>query len=253
LARLVRAQERLACRFADHVITVSEHWRMTLIARGLKPDKCTVVMNVADEEIFAAGRCRATDSSAFSLIYHGTVTHRYGLDLAVRAVERVRREIPSIRLTVLGKGDAMPELVALRDELRLHEHVALRDEYVGTDVLPDVLRAADLGIVPYRDDVFTDGLLPTKLMEYAAIGLPCVAARTTAIDAYFRDTMVAFFRPGDVEDLADRIRELYRYPDRRADLARGSRTFTSRYSWQRLGQEYVELVTRLGAASPRAG
>ena len=52
LGRLVRAQEQLACRFSDHVITVSEHWRETLIARGVRPDKCSVVMNVADERIF---------------------------------------------------------------------------------------------------------------------------------------------------------------------------------------------------------
>ncbi len=27
IGRLVRLQERVSCRFADHVITVSEHWR----------------------------------------------------------------------------------------------------------------------------------------------------------------------------------------------------------------------------------
>ena len=82
-------------------------------------------------------------------------------------------------------------------ELHVEENVELRDEYLGTESLPALLAQADIGVVPYRDDVFTDGLLPTKLMEYAAMGLPCVAARTTAIDAYFHDTMVAFFRPGD--------------------------------------------------------
>lgn len=34
-ARLIRWQEQIACRFADHVITVSEHWRQTLIRRGV--------------------------------------------------------------------------------------------------------------------------------------------------------------------------------------------------------------------------
>ena len=249
LGRLVRAQEQLACRFSDHVITVSEHWRETLIARGVRPDKCSVVMNVADERIFKPTVTRAHNGSTFSLVYHGTVTHRYGLDLAVRAVAQLREEIPGVRLTILGKGDAMPELARLREELHVEENVELRDEYLGTESLPALLARADIGVVPYRDDVFTDGLLPTKLMEYAAMGLPCVAARTTAIDAYFHDTMVAFFRPGDDEDLAERVRELYRCPESRAELARGSRNFVSRYSWEVVGREYVELVDSLGAIS----
>jgi glycosyltransferase involved in cell wall biosynthesis len=247
LGRLVRAQEQLACKFADHVITVSDHWKETLVARGVPATKCSVVMNAADEEIFKPPVDRAPVGSTFSLIYHGTVTRRYGLDLALRAVARVRDDIPGIRLTILGKGDAMPELAALRAELQLEDCVELRDEYLGTETLPALLARADLGVVPYRDDVFTDGLLPTKLMEYAAMGLPCIASRTTAIDAYFRDTMVAFFRPNDDADLADRIRELCQSPGRRADLARGCETFLRRYSWSRLGKEYVELVAGLGA------
>ena len=47
--RLVRPQERLSCRFADHVVTVSEHWCQALIQRGLPAYKCSVTMNVADD------------------------------------------------------------------------------------------------------------------------------------------------------------------------------------------------------------
>src|SRR5438874_2736804 len=48
LARAIRWQERAACRFADHVITVSDPWRRSLIARGVAPERCSVVLNVAD-------------------------------------------------------------------------------------------------------------------------------------------------------------------------------------------------------------
>jgi glycosyltransferase involved in cell wall biosynthesis len=177
------------------------------------------------------------------------VTRRYGLDLAVRAIATLRDEIPGIRLTILGRGDAMAELAALRSELRLERNVELRDEYLHAEQLPDLIARADLGIVPYRDDVFTDGLLPTKLMEYAAMGIPCVAARTTAIETYFLDTMVAFFTPGDADDLASRVRALYESPDLRRTLARGSGEFVRRHNWTGIGQEYVSLVERLGTAT----
>jgi glycosyltransferase involved in cell wall biosynthesis len=76
--------------------------------------------------------------------------------------------------------------------------------------------------------------------------VPCVASRTTAIERYFSDTMVEFCRPGDVEDLARTILELWRDPERRAALAARSERFTGRYNWTEIGAEYVRLVASLG-------
>lgn len=245
LERLIRWQERLSCRFADHVITVSEHWRQALLDRGVPAERCSVVMNVADERVFHPAPPSGSNGAGFRLIYHGTVTERYGLDLALEAVAMLRDEIPDIRLTIRGRGEHRPALLRLRRRLGLEEHVDLDDRFVPETELAGIIASADLAVVPYRNDVFTDGIIPTKLMEYAALGLPCVAARTSAIEAHFGDAMVELFEPGDARDLARRIRELYRSPERRAELARRSHRFTSRYNWERTGAEYVELVRGL--------
>ena len=245
LATLIRRQERLACRFADHVITVSQHWRQALIDRGLPPERCSVVMNVPDERIFGPRPRLGPTGSWFRLIYHGTVTERYGLDLAIRAIDLVKDEIPGIHLTIMGTGDHLPALIELRRRLRLEDRIELNDRHVPEMQLADVIASADVAVVPYRNDVFTDGIVPTKLMEYAAVGVPCVAARTSAIETYFGDGMVQLFTPGDAEDLARCIRELWHRPDRREELARRGRLFTERCNWRSVGGDYVELVRSL--------
>jgi len=248
LLRLIRWQERQACSFASHVITVSEHWRQALIQRGVPPDKCSVVMNVADDNIFRPledDHPRPSDHAGFRLIYHGVVVERYGLDLAVRAVAQVRQDIPNIHLTLMGIGDYIPTLSQMIQDLGLNDHVTI-DKLHLAEELPGIIRTADLGIVPYRNDVFTDGLLPTKLMEYAALGVPAIAARTTAIQAYFGDTMAEFFEPGNVDDLARCIRMLYNNPARLRELAQGCEKFNQRYNWAKVGAEYVALIERLG-------
>jgi len=130
-------------------------------------------------------------------------------------------------------------------EFRLEQNVKFEQPRLAEE-LPEIIRSCNLGVVPYRNDVFTDGLLPTKLMEYAAVGLPAIAARTTTIQDYFSDTMVEFFEPGDVEDLARCILALYCNPHRLADLAQGCQKFNQRYNWTRIGAEYVSLVEKLG-------
>lgn len=252
VVRLVRWQESLSCRFADHVITVTELWRQALIRRGVPAGKVSVVMNVADDHIFRADPNAvrlSSDHQHFKLIYHGTFTDRYGLDLAIRAVDLVRRHVPGIHLTLHGGGGIRTALEKLVDELGLRAHVTFSTEGVSTSELPGMILNADVGIVPYRSDVFTDGILPTKLMEYAALGMPVIAARTTGIAGYFDDGMVEFFKPDDVQDLAQHILALYVDPERRRRLADGTGRFTRRYNWTAIGAEYVALVERLGVSS----
>lgn len=246
--RLVILQEQLSCKFADHIITVSDHWRQALIERGVPPEKCSVVMNVADEEIFYWSddyADRAARNGRFRLIYHGTIVQRYGLDLAVEAINQVKNTIPNIELVILGKGDHVSALKKMVRTHNLEQNVTIHNELRPAQELPQIIRTADLGIVPYRNDPFTDGLLPTKLMEYAALGVPAIAARTTAIEMYFKGTMVMFFEPGDVKSLTQCICNLYSNPEKLIELAHKSRKFNERYCWTKTGEEYNALVARL--------
>jgi glycosyltransferase involved in cell wall biosynthesis len=115
--------------------------------------------------------------------------------------------------------------------------------------LPSLIDTADIGIVPYRPDAFTDGILPTKLMEYVAMGLPVIAARTACIASYFDEDMVTFFPPGDDEALADCIRKLYDDPARRALMVEQSQAFLCLHNWDTESAAYVALVDRLQTSS----
>lgn len=258
LVRAVAWQERLACRFADQVITVTELWKQTLVQRGVPAHKIWVVMNVADLRVFESKTGPVPQRNGeFHILYHGTQAYRYGIDLLLRAADRLRSEIPQLRLTIHGNGTYNDSLMQLADRLKLGKRVHFSTRFVSLDELSQMIRAADVGVVPYRRDVFTDGILPTKLMEYVAMGVPVIAARTPAIQAYFDETMIEYFTPEDVEGLAQSILKLYRDPERRTALASNANVFHQRYNWGKLRSEYVDLVSGLserknGSAGPRA-
>ncbi|MDO9087615.1 MAG: glycosyltransferase family 4 protein [Anaerolineaceae bacterium] len=249
LAGLIRLQERLACRFSDHVITVSEHWRQALIQRGVPDEKCSVVMNVADDSIFHPSDkvfLQNQDENNFRLIYHGAIVERYGLDLIINAINLVKSDIPGIHLTLVGYGDFLPQMLALVKKHRLDRYVTFMDSILAEE-LPKVIKTCHVGVVPYRKNIFTDGLLPTKLMEYTALGMPAIASRTTAVEAYFSKANTEFFEPGNVNELARCILMLYRNPDRMVELAQGSMKFNQLYNWTKISENYVNLVARLGS------
>jgi glycosyltransferase involved in cell wall biosynthesis len=246
-ARILRWQEYLSCHFAHHVITVTDLWRETLISRGVPEKKVSVVMNVADPAHFkrAGSGLHSLHRGAngdFRLVYHGTIAHRYGVDLLLQAVRLACSKVPGITLRIHGRGDYTDSIRTLIKELDLESRVELTTNFLSADDLSDLLESYDVGIVPYRSDVFTDGILPTKLMEYVALGVPAIVAKTNVIAHYFGDDAVEFFRPGDVEDLSMRICELYYSPERRKLLAAKAERFNTRYNWSSQKAGYVRLV-----------
>jgi len=246
--RLLKLQEQLSCRFAHYVITVSEPWRQTLIKRGTSPDKTLVVMNVAGTKFTqAAAQLKAIQKSDkdLHLIYHGTLAYRYGIDLALRAIAQVCHNLPHLHFTIHGRGEYLDELQCLANELNLKNVVTFSTEYVPIEELPVLVGSAHVGLVPYRRDVFTDGILPTKLMEYAALGLPAVVSRTSGVLAYFDDTMVKFFTPEDVDELATSIKTLYHDRSQLKQLARNLKKFDQLYNWESHKINYLNLVKSL--------
>jgi glycosyltransferase involved in cell wall biosynthesis len=241
LVRLVALQERISCAFADSVITVTEGWRQRLIERGVEPEKISVVMNVADPDLFTP-RDEEAPQDSFTIVYHGTLTHRYGVDLLVEAVARLRSRVPTARLLLLGDGDYRMQLESAVACLGLADVVEFSDEMLEVAELLPYLRRASVGVVPNRSSVFTDDLLPTKLLEYVALGIPVVVARTPMIRSYFDDDMVEFFTPGDADDLADRLAVLAESPERCQELARAARTFVESHPWESIAKSYVALV-----------
>jgi len=246
--RILILQEKLACAFADHVITVTELWRQTLINRSAPASKVSVVMNVADREVFdrnALPKLSPSTNGHFNLIYHGTITQRYGPDILLQAVNLLREDIPDIHVTIHGKGEFLDELKSLASDLKLGDHVRFSDQFVPTAELSQMILRSDVEVVPYRRNIFTDGILPTKLLECVALGVPVIASRTPAIEAYFDDSMVRYFTPGEVEELADCIRELYQDRDKLAQIARNADRFNQEYSWSVLSANYTSLVDKL--------
>lgn len=250
--RLLKMQERWAGKFATAVLTVEERLKDILSGRGISRQKIHVLMNVPDERIFKPRETRPPKpaDASFVLVYHGTLARRLGLDIAIEAVAKARQAIPRLELRIIGAGEVRGELIELRDRLGVQSLVTFSDGFVPVERVPSVIDDADVGVVPLRVSSGTDIMLPTKLMEYVVMGIPCIVPRTRTIARYFDETMVEFFEAENVDSLADAIVRLYRDPERRSALARqATNRFGKTYCWSEQKKIYTSLVERLISAS----
>ena len=177
----------------------------------------------------------------FKLIYHGAIARRHGLEIALRAVSIVRKEIPSLSFDIIGSGDDLSRLVKLADELGLHGFVRFPGP-VPMKALSEVIRSADLGVIPVLNDNFTRYMLPTKLLEYVFLGIPSITSRTTTIESYFDGAMVRFVEAGNVESLVEALCDLFRHPEKLRAMVENANKFNEQYCWEKQKVGFYRFV-----------
>jgi glycosyltransferase involved in cell wall biosynthesis len=247
---ILRRIERLALRASDHVITVHEPYRSELIDRGAAKDRTHVVMNAIDEDVVAEVMRRdvvISLDSKFRVVYHGTVTPHYGLDLLLDAFACVREEVRGARLEIIGEGDAIPRLRERVHELQLEDAVSL--EGIGlphVDVLTRI-RGASAGVVANLPIGLNRFALSTKLLEYCALEIPAVVADLPTLRGHFAEDEVKFFRAGECHSLAKALLEIAADPAGAAVMASRARRRLDDYSWAANKRRYISLLRQMAS------
>jgi glycosyltransferase involved in cell wall biosynthesis len=245
--RTLKFQEKISFAFADHVITISEPILDLFISRGLTPGKSTVIMNSAEETRFAhvarqtATRAQSRTPGTFVMMYHGTLTRIYGLDVAIEAFSLVHKEMPGAQLWLLGSGPEEGPLKNLVDQRDLHEKIRMVGQVSPADI-PDWLNQCDVGVLPLHRDVFLEFASPNKLPEFIIMDKPVIMSRLKATTHYFSEDAIAYFEPDSPEDLAQQMLRLYRDPSLRIRLASQARKEYGPIRWDVMKQRYLKQV-----------
>ena len=245
LIRFITWIERISVRFADRALAVHKTHLEALCSHGSPFEKFTIVLNLPDMKIFSKEGHKSGEKSDFELIYHGTVSERHGLEIALRAIATLHGKIQGLKLKIIGDGDGISRLIELVDELDLHNYIDINKGMIPLDELVPKIQAADVGIVPILYDDFTKYMLPVKLLEYVALKKPVICSRTQTIEAYFDNSMVQYFSPGSINELADSIYTLYIDSDRRTELSINADRFNQEYNWASQKQTYYLLIDDL--------
>ncbi len=249
LRRVAEWAERVHAAAADHVLTANEQFRERLVARGVPAEKVSVNLNLPDERIFWRDEPPPAPERPV-LAYHGTLVPRYGPDLLLEAAARLLPRFPDLTVRLIGDGDQREELLARAARPDLAGRVYVSPDRVPIDGIPAALGPVSVGMAANRAEGFTRLVLPTKLLEYLALGVPAVATRTETLDYYFQPGELALAARAEPEELARAAGELLEDPARaRAQLLRG-REFFRRHAWARERREYTALAARLAGGGP---
>ncbi len=256
LRELVRRWIAKTCRRSDLVMGVSD-----AVLDPLLPDRSTrlVVRSCAPSWFADAATTVTREPEGLPFrIMHGKGHLSYGTGKVLEALQLVRKHVASPRLLVMATGEPAEDptiqaLVPLAEGLGILDALDFRPG-VPFQEMPEVLRTCDVGLISYGRGLGTD-ILPNRLFEYLAQGLPVIAPVYAVevariIEKEQCGLLVDFEDPAAIAEAILRLegdRNLCREMGRR-----GREGFLARHNWEVEVEPLLQQIRRWYPTKGRA-
>jgi glycosyltransferase involved in cell wall biosynthesis len=247
--------EQFSCRLADRIIATNASYKAMAVERGrVAPEKVTIVRNGPDlsrlNPVAADPDLRRRAGTILG--YVGVMGPQDGVDHLLKALAHLVYDLGQrdVFCVLIGKGEMIPELKALAQQLRIADHVWFTG-WVSDEDLVRYLSTADICVDPDPLNAFTDRSTMMKIMEYMALGKPIVAFdlcehRVTAQAA------AVYARPNEALDFAQQIALLMSEPARREAMGRfGRQRVENELAWPHQEKHLLEAYRLLFTRQPR--
>ena len=247
--RLTRALETWAVKRADAVTVICEGLRNDLIERGIPAEKITVIPNAVNVDQFSIGgnpdpslKMKLGLGTSRVLGFIGSFYAYEGLDLLIAALPNILKQVPDVKILLVGGG---PQDAALRRQvmaLDLKERVI----FVGRVPHEEVNRYYDLiDVLVYARHPMrlTELVTPLKPLEAMAQGRLMVASDVGGHKELIQDGKTGvLFRAGHPGDLASKVVGLLKYNQGWDKMKRNGRQFVeSERNWLASVQRYQDV------------
>jgi glycosyltransferase involved in cell wall biosynthesis len=225
--------EKAGMDHADHIITVSDLTRETVINRyHIDPAKVTTVHNAVeplDESIQALQSRNQTKDKVVTFL--GRITMQKGPEYFVEAAYRVLQRTKNVRFVMAGSGDMMNKMI---------RHVAYRnisDKFHFTGFLKgqevyEMLKSSDVYIMPSVSEPF--GISPLEAMQ---VGVPTIISKQSGCAEILDNAIKIDY--WDIDAMADAIYSIITYPSMYKFLKEEGKKEVDEIKW-----EYAALKVR---------
>jgi len=258
----LRGVARFLYTHSDRIVAVGEGYRRGIVeGYGIDGSRIDVLPNGVDTALFVPGP-RDNDvrreygwGDRFVAMYVGTHGMAHGLDTALEAARRLKRENPRVLFVFVGEGAEKENLKRLAAEAAL-DNVQFIDRQ-PKERIPAFYAACDLGLVILKDLALHQGVLPSKIFEFLGMERPILLAVGGEARRLVEQAGGGqYVPPGDPEAMARAVDRLSRDPSELERMGRQGRQYVvEHYDRNALAARYLEILRGVveRGRSPRSG
>lgn len=195
----------VSCHLADEVLIDTEAHKKFFVRRFfLKPKAVRVIYVGTRDDLFSPGPGKhLLAEKRYNALFIGSYIPLQGIEHIVEAARMLRGET-NIHFTLIGNGQTRPKIERQIEDLQL-KNITLID-FQPIESLPDYLRSADVALGIFGTSSKADRVIPHKVYDAVACGVPVITAKNQAIGEKFQDGKQVFLcEAGNGESLAAAI------------------------------------------------
>lgn len=166
-----------------------------------------------------------------------------GINVLLSAFATLGERFKEYRLAIIGRGDLLDDYRRLAEQLKVAERVDFISD-ADDAKLAEICRHSKALILPSVNMSEAFGLV---LLEGMASGLPVIASNLPGVRSVFKNGEQGFlFKPGNVDDLAQRIWQVVVSDKRYLSMSQSARRLVEeRYTWERAAEILNGLYSKL--------
>ncbi|SEH45426.1 Glycosyltransferase involved in cell wall bisynthesis [Halopenitus malekzadehii] len=217
---------------SEQVICVSA--AAELIAQSLGANRTVVIRNVVDINEFSPNSINGK-----SLLYIGRFVHNNGIQDLLTALPSILDSHPDAEIHLVGSGPLEEEVLATI------ESSGLSDSVTTYDYVDDISEMYDRASVFCRPS-YSEGL-PLTMLEAMASGVPPVVTAIAGVPEVVTDYETGvLLEPGNPDEVAQAVIELFDDAELRARLAKNSREYiTENLTWEQRTEKVIEVYSQV--------
>lgn len=177
----------------------------------------------------------------YDIAFLGCLAKLQGLELIVNALGTIIRQIPSVRLLILGDGPYRVELEGQVRTLGLEKHVVFFGYINDHKEVERILTYCAIGLAPYvpSDETLAKNTDPGKPKTYAACGLPVIITRVPKVASEIEQEGAGIVINYDKDELAQAVVKLLTNRQLYSEFRENAIRFASRYSWDKILEKAI--------------
>ena len=247
-----RAAYKISRAFLDGATFITASTKeMCETEYGLKFKKNTVYTSAVNENLFTKDVEVKLDNKIidvlknhFVMIYHGSITPNRGVTMVLDAINKLKDQIPDILFLSISDSNQFLQKYCEDNNLKLNDHILYLDA-ADNSVMPQYIKLADIGVIPYIRIKWWEVSSPLKLMEYLSMELPIVMSDIKAhLDVVPEDSgFVVYFNPDKKDQLAEKI--LYAYKnlnELKSNTYKGRELVLESLTWSRQADKMIDFL-----------
>lgn len=223
---------------ADHIITVSEHTRRTVIDKyGISPDKVSTVHNAVEPLPEDYLKIEKTPRKEKIVTFLGRITMQKGPEYFVEAAAMVLKKVHNVRFVMAGGGDMMEKMIRLAARRGISDRFHFIGFLRGKEVY-EMYKNSDVFIMPSVSEPF--GIAPLEAMQ---MGVPSIISKQSGCAEILSNVIKVDY--WDVNEMANAIYSIITYPAMFNQLQERGLDEVGQIVWKKAGTKVINIYKKL--------